>query len=124
MSSVERALVPFIKLYNTLLVPIQIELDDTSVELLQEQLLERIRDRDIEAVIIDVSAIELIDSFIARALVDTAEMAHLMGVKTILIGMRPEIALTLSQMGMKVDIMTAVNLERALELLNIKVVKE
>ena len=103
-----------IKIHDLLLVPIQIELDDRTVEELQDYLLKKIKDLKSKVLIIDVSAIELIDSYIAKVLVETAEMAYLLGTKTILVGIKPDIALTLSQMGMKINLETALSLEKAL----------
>lgn len=118
----ENKVVPTIKLYDYLIVPIQIELDDSTTESIQKQILNEIQDKQINGVIIDVSTIDIIDSYISYTLSETALMAKMMGCNTVLCGIRPHVALTLSQMGVEMnEIYYAMNLEDAIEILrNIK----
>lgn len=95
--------VPTIKFYDYLIVPIQIELDDNTIEALQNQILEQIDEKNIKGVIIDVSMIDIIDSYISYTLSETAKMAKMMGCETVICGVQPNVALTLSQMGVELE---------------------
>lgn len=111
--------VPTIKLYDYLIVPIQIELDDAAVEKLQMQLLHEIEEQRVRGIILDVSMVDVIDSYISFVLSETAGMAKAMGCHTVICGIQPQVALTLAQMGIKLkDIHTARSLEDALEILD------
>ncbi|SHG61425.1 rsbT antagonist protein RsbS [Thermosyntropha lipolytica DSM 11003] len=104
-----------IKLYNYLIVPVQIELDDSTVEAMQRQILSEIEEKAIEGVIIDVSLIDILDSYISYSLSETAIMAKMMGCDTVICGMQPHVALTLAQMGVNMrGIIFAQDLEDAL----------
>mgnify|MGYP000268309557 FL=1 len=110
--------VPTIKLYDYLLVPIQIELDDTTVEKLQTQILDEIQGSNIRGIVIDVSMVDIIDSYISFTLSETAGMAKMMGCHTAICGIQPQVALTLAQMGIKLkDIIIARDLEDAIDIL-------
>lgn len=111
--------VPLIKLYDYLIVPVQIELDDSTVEKMQNQILDAINDKNVRGIIIDVSMVEIIDSYISYILSETAGMAKLMGCHTALCGIQPQVALTLAQMGVEFkDIISARNLEDAINILD------
>lgn len=111
--------VPTIKLYDYLIVPIQIELDDATVEKLQMQLLSEIDEQRVRGIILDVSMVDVIDIYISFVLSETAGMAKAMGCHTVICGIQPQVALTLAQMGVKLkDIYTARSLEDALEILD------
>jgi len=111
--------VPTIKLYDYLIVPIQIELDDATVEKLQIQLLNEINEKNVRGIVIDVSMVDVIDSYISFVLSETAGMAKAMGCYTVLCGIQPQVALTLAQMGVKLkDIFTASSLEDAMDILD------
>jgi rsbT antagonist protein RsbS len=102
-----------------LIVTLQFDLTDSAALLLQETILRRIEEAEARGLIIDISALGMVDSFIARVLMETSLMAGLMNVRTVLVGMKPEVALTLVQMGFKISgIVTAVDLERGLEKLD------
>lgn len=108
--------IPVLRLGKLLLVSIQTELVDTGIVHLQQSILEKIRDTGAEAVIIDISAQEMVDSYVANVLVETAKMVSLMGAQMVLVGMRAAVTLTLSQMGMDLpNISTAIDLEQGLE---------
>jgi rsbT antagonist protein RsbS len=107
--------VPTIRIGDSLLVPIQIDLDDKTVEQLQKQLLEEIQENRVRAVILDVRMVEVIDSYISYTLTETAAMARLMGCRTVICGIRPPVALTLAQMGIELQgFLVARDLEHAI----------
>jgi len=109
--------VPTIRVADCLLVPIQIDLDDKTVEQLQAQLLAEIQEQRVRAVILDVRMVEVIDSYISYTLSETAAMARLMGCRTVICGIRPPVALTLAQMGIELQgFLVARDLEHALAL--------
>jgi rsbT antagonist protein RsbS len=110
--------IPILKIGSTLIVTIQIELHDTLVDLFQKDILEEIEKTGEKGLIIDISALETVDSYVARMLANTAKMAKLMGTETVVVGMRPAVAATLVRMGYFMDgIQTALSLEEGLTLL-------
>ena len=111
--------IPILKIGSTLLATIQIELHDTVVDSFQNDVLEEIERTGANGLIIDISALETVDSYVARMLANTAKMAKLMGTKTVIVGMRPAVAATLVRMGYFMEgIETALSLEEGLELQN------
>lgn len=109
--------VPTIRLGDCLLVPVQIELDDRTVGQLQEQLLAEIEQHRVRAVILDVTMVDVIDSYISYTLTETAAMARALGCRTFICGIQPAVALTLAQMGVELSGVTvARDLEHALAL--------
>jgi|ERR1051325_5416337 rsbT antagonist protein RsbS len=109
--------IPILKLGSTLLATIQIELHDTVVDSFQNDVLEEIEKTGASGLIIDISALETVDSYVARMLANTAKMAKLMGTRTVIVGMRPAVAATLVRMGYFMEgIETALSLEEGLEL--------
>ncbi|KJS00218.1 MAG: anti-sigma factor antagonist [Peptococcaceae bacterium BRH_c4a] len=110
--------VPILKMGDTLILAIQVELHDKMAIRLQEDILKEIHDTGARGLVIDVSALEVVDSFMGRVLSDTASMAGIMGVETALVGIRPEIAITLQEMGLELKgVHFALNLEKGMELL-------
>src|SRR5213592_4135548 len=109
--------IPILKIGPTLLATIQVELHDTVVDSFQNYVLEEIEKTGTSGLIIDISALETVDSYVARMLANTAKMAKLMGTQTVIVGMRPAVAATLVRMGYFMDgITTALSLEEGLEL--------
>jgi rsbT antagonist protein RsbS len=109
--------IPILKIGSTLLASIQIELQDTVVDAFQNDVLEEIEKSGANGLIIDISALETVDSYVARMLANTGKMAKLMGTETVIVGMRPAVAATLVRMGYFMDGMnTALSLEEGLEL--------
>src|SRR5215475_7981102 len=109
--------IPILKIGATLLATIQIELHDTVVDSFQTDVLEEIEKTAARGLIIDISALETVDSYVARMLANTAKMAKLMGTETVIVGMRPAVAATLVRMGYFMDgITTALSLEEGLQL--------
>lgn len=108
--------IPIIRIRNTLLSAIQGDLSDRVAEAFQENLLTRLESTGATGVLLDISALEIVDTYVARVLVQTAQMASLMGARTVLVGMRPEVAATLIMMGELLrGIETALNVDDGLE---------
>ena len=111
--------VPIQRIGRTLLVSIQIDLQDDTVERLQEDLGEQIVATGATGVLIDISAVEIVDSFIGRMLSGVASMSRLFDAETVLVGMRPAVAITLVELGLSLQgVRTAINAEKGLRLLN------
>ena len=109
--------IPILKIGSTLLATIQIELHDTVVDSFQNDVLEEIEKTGASGLIVDISALETVDSYVARMLANTGKMAKLMGTNTVIVGMRPAVAATLVRMGYFMDgIDTALSLEEGLQL--------
>jgi rsbT antagonist protein RsbS len=112
------ARIPIIRLYGNLIVSIQVSLSDDLVVGLKEDITESIEEYGARGLIIDLSGIDLMDSYISRSIRDIALISKLMGVKTVISGMDPMVAMTLVEMGLEMDdVRTALSLEDAIELL-------
>lgn len=108
--------IPILKLYNCLLVSIQWELDDATALQFQEDLLRKIHQTSASGVVIDITSIDFIDSFIAKVLGDVVSMSRLMGAKVVITGIQPAVAITLIELGINLnDVYTALDLEKGLE---------
>src|SRR5207253_9095107 len=109
--------IPILRIGARLLATSQIELHDTVVDSFQNDVLEEIEKTGARGLIIDISALETVDSYVARMLANTAKMAKLMGTNTVIVGMRPAVAATLVRMGYYMEgIHTALSLEDGLKL--------
>ena len=110
--------IPILKMGPFLLVSIQVDMHDRLALTLQDDLTERIvRDRA-RGVLIDISALEVVDSFIGRMLGNIAGMSRVLDAETVVVGMRPAVAITLVELGMSLSgVRTALNVERAMEML-------
>jgi rsbT antagonist protein RsbS len=114
--------IPILQIGRNLIVPIQGELYDRIVLDLQAEILGRIEKTSAGGLVLDISALEFVDSFMARVLNDIAQMAALMGTRTVVVGMTPTIAIVLMDLGLQLSrVPTARNLEKGLELLKIAV---
>jgi rsbT antagonist protein RsbS len=110
--------IPILRIGDTLLASIQTELRDKVANAFQEDVLRALEKIGTAGLVIDISALEMVDTYVARVLAETARMAKLMGADTVLVGMRPEVAATLVRMGYSMaGIRTALNLEEGLALL-------
>jgi rsbT antagonist protein RsbS len=110
--------IPIIDLYSNLVVPIQGAIDDDAMARLQEDVTQRIQADGARGLVIDVSGVEFLDSFMTKNLRDLALTARLMGVSAVVSGLRPAVAITLIEMGLEIPgVKTTLNLERALEAL-------
>jgi rsbT antagonist protein RsbS len=106
-----------IKVRETLMITVPPEPDDSTVSALQERVLNAMERHDARAVMLDISAVETLDSFFARTVSETARMVTLMGGRTIIVGMRPAVAMTATLIGITLNgIETALTVERALGL--------
>ncbi len=116
-----RGSIPILRVQGHLLVSVQVELGDQIVRQFQTDVLdaiERVGDGS-GGLLIDISGLEIVDTYVARVLADTAAMAHLMGRETVICGMRPEVAATLVTMGYTLDgIATALDVDSGLALLS------
>ena len=111
--------VPILKIGTTLFVSIQIDLQDESVVRLQEDLADELAATGAHGVIIDITAVEIVDSFIGRMLATIGSISRLFDAETVLVGMRPAVAITLTELGLSLrGVRTALNAEKGLELLN------
>jgi rsbT antagonist protein RsbS len=111
--------IPIIKLYDTLIVTIQVELSDSVVMQLKDDVGEAIQNLGPRGLIVDVSGVEIIDSYISRAIRDIGLISRLMGVEAVISGLDPNIAITLIEMGMDLEgVQTYLHLEAAYEALN------
>lgn len=108
--------IPILKLNDCLIISIQVELDDPTAMKFQTELLEKLHETNSRGVVIDLTTIDFIDSFIARILRDIIRMASLMGAKVAITGIQPGIAITLVELGIYLaDIITALDLESGLD---------
>jgi len=110
--------IPILKLKDFLIVSIQTDLHDRMAEQLQYDILKRISQTEAKGVLIDISALEMVDSFIGRTLADTARMASTLDAEIIIVGMRPAVAITLVELGLSLEgVKTAINLDEGYDLL-------
>ncbi|MEO3977787.1 STAS domain-containing protein [Streptomyces sp. CAU 1734] len=110
--------VPILRIGEVLLVSIQVDLEDQTVMNLQEDLAEQIVARSARGVIIDITAVEIVDSFVGRMLATTAAISRMLDAETVVVGMRPAVAITLVELGLSLGgVRTALDLEKGLALL-------
>ncbi|MET8147206.1 STAS domain-containing protein [Actinoplanes sp. NPDC049668] len=110
--------VPVLKIRDTLLVSIQVDMDDHTALALQDDLTERIVDTGAHGVIIDITALDIVDSFIGRMLSTIASVSRVLDAETVVVGMRPAVAITLVELGLSLPgVRTALNVERGMDLL-------
>ena len=113
--------IPILKLGDRLLVSIQWELDDQTALQFQEDLLHKIHATSARGVVIDITSIDFIDSFIAKVLGDVMDMSKLMGAQVVITGIQPAVAITLIELGIRLeDVLTALDLENGLTKLNLE----
>lgn len=112
--------ITILKLGDCLIVPLKADLDDDLIREFQEEILRNIEKTDARGLVIDVSVLSVIDSFLGRVLVETAKMAQLMGTSTVVVGLKKEVVLTLIHLGLPLSITTAMTLEQGIELLKNK----
>ncbi|GCE75485.1 STAS domain-containing protein [Cellulomonas biazotea] len=110
--------VPILKLGSTLLVSIQVDLSDQTALQLQEDLAERITQTGARGVLIDISGLEIVDSFIGRMLSSIAGISRVLDATTVVVGMRPAVAITMVELGLSLDgVRTALDVEKGLRML-------
>ena len=110
--------IPILKMGNCLLVTIQVDLQDQTALALQDDLAAKIDATGAHGVLIDISALEIVDSFIGRMLGSISGIARILGATTVVVGMQPAVAITLVELGLSLDgVRTALNVERGMEML-------
>ncbi|MEV0522743.1 MULTISPECIES: STAS domain-containing protein [unclassified Streptomyces] len=107
--------VPILRIGEVLVVSIQFDLEDQTVLQLQEDLAEQIVNRSARGVIIDITALEIVDSFVGRMLATIADISRMLDARTVVVGMRPAVAITLVELGLSLGgVSTALDLEKGL----------
>ncbi|WP_299538489.1 STAS domain-containing protein [uncultured Streptomyces sp.] len=110
--------VPVLKIGDVLLVSIQVDLEDQTVLDLQDDLAARIVATGARGVVIDITAVEIVDSFVGRMLATTAAISRMLDAETVVVGMRPAVAITLVELGLSLGgVRTALTLEKGLDIL-------
>jgi len=109
-------IIPILRLKHVLLTSIQVDLTDQDALDFQSDVLDMVAKTEAQGVIIDITALDVVDSFLARVLNDTATMIQILGAEVVLSGMQPMVALTLIEMGRElIGVETALNLDQGLE---------
>lgn len=110
--------IPILKIGEILIASIQVALHDASAVQFKDDLLQKIHDTRARGVIIDLTALDVVDSFIGRLIADIAAMAALMGTRVVLTGLQPAVAITLVELGLELPrVLTALNLEKGLSMM-------
>lgn len=111
--------IPILRIGDILLVSIQVDLQDHVAIALQEDLAERIVESSANGVLIDISALEIVDSFIGRMINTIASVSRVLDAETVVVGMRPAVAITLVELGLSLTgVRTALDVDRGLAMLN------
>ena len=117
--------IPLLKMGEFLLVTIQVDMHDRLAMTLQEDLTNRIVAARAHGVLIDISSLEMVDSFIGRMLGNIAGMSRILGAETVVVGMQPSVAITLVELGLSLKgVRTALNVDRGMELLSRSLAEE
>ena len=110
--------IPILRMGDYLLVTIQVDMHDRLALTLQDDLTERISRNGSKGVLIDISALEIVDSFIGRMIANISAMARVLDAQAVVVGMQPAVAITLVELGLSLPgVKTALNVERGMELL-------
>jgi rsbT antagonist protein RsbS len=112
--------IPILQMGDCLLVTIQVDLQDRAAVSLQDDLANKIESSGARSVLIDISALEIVDSFIGRMLAGISGVARVLDAATVVVGMQPAVAITLVELGLSLDgVRTALNVERGMHLLRL-----
>jgi rsbT antagonist protein RsbS len=110
--------IPILKFGDALLVTIQVDMHDRLATALEEDLTGKIVTHGAKGVLIDISALEIVDSFIGRMLDNIAAVSRILDAETVVVGMRPAVAITLVELGLSMSgVNTALNVERGMEMI-------
>lgn len=110
--------IPILKMGRYLLVTIQVDMHDRMAMTLQEDLTDRIVQENARGVLIDISSLEIVDSFIGRMLGSIAAMSRMLNAETVVVGMQPAVAITMVELGLSLSgVRTALNVEKGMEIL-------
>src|SRR4051794_39415764 len=110
--------IPILQMGRCLLVTIQVDLQDDAAMALQDDLANKIAAAGARGVLIDISSVEIVDSFIGRMLATIAGIATVLDATTVVVGMQPAVAITLVELGLSLEgVRTALNVERGMQLL-------
>ncbi|MEH6389193.1 MULTISPECIES: STAS domain-containing protein [Pseudomonas] len=110
--------IPILRMGDFLLVTVQVEMHDQLALNLQEDLADRISATAARGVLIDISALEIVDSFIGRMIANISGLSKIMDAQTVLVGMQPAVAITLVELGLNLPgVATALNVDRGMQLL-------
>ncbi len=117
--------IPILKFGRSLLVTIQVDMHDQLAMTLQDDLTSRLVKERARGVLIDISALEIVDSFMGRVLNNIAAMAKILDAVTVVVGMRPAVAITLVELGLDLPgVKTALNVERGMDLIRASIEEE
>ncbi|MEH2137875.1 STAS domain-containing protein [Nostoc sp.] len=112
--------IPILKMGNFLIVTIQVDMHDRLAMTLQDDLTNRIAQTQSQGVLIDISALDIVDSFIGRILANIAKTSRVLDAQTVVVGMQPAVAITLVELGLSLTgIRTALNVEKGMALLRL-----
>ena len=110
--------IPILKMGDFLLVTIQVDMHDQLASALQDDLTSKIAKVNAKGVLIDISSLDIVDSFIGRMLANTSAMARVLDAQTVVVGMQPAVAITLVELGLNLSgVHTALDVERGMEML-------
>jgi rsbT antagonist protein RsbS len=110
--------IPILQMGQTLLVTIQVDMQDQMALALQDDLANKIASTGAKGVLIDISALEIVDSFVGRMLASISGISRILDATTVVVGMQPAVAITLVELGLSLEgVRTALNVERGVELL-------
>jgi rsbT antagonist protein RsbS len=110
--------IPILQMGQTLLVTIQVDMQDQMALALQDDLANKISATGAKGVLIDISALEIVDSFVGRMLASISGISRILDAITVVVGMQPAVAITLVELGLSLEgVRTALNVERGMELL-------
>ena len=110
--------IPILQMGDLLLVTIQVDMHDRLALTLQDDLTTQIERRGAKGVLLDISALDVVDSFIGRIIANLSRMARILDARTVVVGMRPAVAITLVELGLSLQgVETALDVERGMRLL-------
>jgi len=110
--------IPILQMGSFLLVTIQVDMQDQTALALQDDLASKISTTDAKGVLIDISALEIVDSFVGRMLASISGISRILDAVTVVVGMQPAVAITLVELGLSLEgVRTALNVERGMQLL-------